>query len=47
MPIAFEKLLVYRKAIDLFDAVCQQTEQFPAFVVWPMPALYYRCDLVG
>jgi four helix bundle protein len=26
---AFEKLLVYQKAVDFADAVCAQTEQFP------------------
>lgn len=28
MPFAFEKLLVYQKAIDFADAVCQHTEHF-------------------
>jgi hypothetical protein len=26
---AFEKLLVYQKAVDFADAICVQTEQFP------------------
>jgi four helix bundle protein len=29
MAFAFEKLLVYQKAVDFADAVCQHTEQFP------------------
>ncbi len=29
MAFAFEKLLVYQKAVDFADAVCQQTEKFP------------------
>lgn len=29
MTFAFEKLLVYQKAVDFADAVCQATEQFP------------------
>jgi len=29
MAFAFEKLIVYQKAIDYADSVCQQTEQFP------------------
>jgi four helix bundle protein len=29
MAFAFEKLLVYQKAIDFADAVCQATERFP------------------
>ena len=29
MAFAFEKLLVYQKAIDFADTVCQHTEQFP------------------
>ena len=30
MAFAFEKLLVYQKSVDFADAVCGQTEQFPA-----------------
>ncbi|WP_088253169.1 four helix bundle protein [Fimbriiglobus ruber] len=29
MAFAFEKLIVYQKAIDFADRVCQLTEQFP------------------
>ena len=29
MAFAFEKLLVYQKAVDFADAVCSHTEQFP------------------
>src|ERR1700678_2457828 len=29
MAFTFEKLMVYQKAIDFADAVCQQTEGFP------------------
>ena len=29
MAFTFEKLLVYQKAIDFADGVCQLTEQFP------------------
>ncbi len=29
MAFAFEKLLVYQKAVDFADTVCQQTESFP------------------
>jgi four helix bundle protein len=29
MAFAFEKLIVYQKAVDHADSVCQQTEQFP------------------
>ena len=29
MAFAFEKLLLYQKAVDFADAICQQTEQFP------------------
>src|SRR4029078_4187064 len=29
MAFAFEKLIVYQKAIDFADQVCQITEQFP------------------
>jgi four helix bundle protein len=29
MTFAFEKLIVYQKAIDFADRVCQLTEQFP------------------
>lgn len=28
MAFAFEKLLVYQKAIDFADAICQATEDF-------------------
>jgi four helix bundle protein len=28
MALAFEKLLVYQKAIDFADAICQHAEQF-------------------
>jgi four helix bundle protein len=28
LAFAFEKLLVYQKAIDFADAICQRTEQF-------------------
>ena len=30
MAFAFEKLLVYQKAVDFADQVCELTEQFPA-----------------
>lgn len=30
MAFSFEKLLVYQKAVDFADAVCNHTEQFPA-----------------
>jgi four helix bundle protein len=29
VAFAFEKLLLYQKAVDFADAICQQTEQFP------------------
>lgn len=29
MAFTFEKLLVYQKAIDFADQICQLTEQFP------------------
>jgi len=29
MAFAFEKVLVYQKAVDFADAVCKQTEEFP------------------
>jgi four helix bundle protein len=29
MPFAFEKLIVYQKAMDFADRVCQLTEPFP------------------
>jgi four helix bundle protein len=29
MAFTFEKLIVYQKAIDFADRVCQHTEQFP------------------
>ena len=29
MPFAFEKLIVYQKAIDFADQICQLTNQFP------------------
>jgi hypothetical protein len=29
MAFAFEKLIVYQKAIDFADAICRQSEQFP------------------
>jgi four helix bundle protein len=29
MTFSFEKLLVYQKAIDFSDAICQETERFP------------------
>jgi hypothetical protein len=29
MAFTFEKLIVYQKAIDFADRVCQLTEQFP------------------
>jgi hypothetical protein len=29
MAFAFEKLIVYQKAIDFTDAICQSTEHFP------------------
>jgi hypothetical protein len=29
MAFSFGKLLVYQKAIDLSDAICQDTERFP------------------
>jgi len=29
MAFAFEKLIVYQKAVDFTDAVCARTEQFP------------------
>jgi four helix bundle protein len=29
VAFAFEKLVVYQKAIDFADRVCQLTEQFP------------------
>lgn len=30
MTFAFEKLLVYQKAVDFADEICQLTEQFPS-----------------
>lgn len=30
MAFSFEKLLVYQKAVDFADQVCDLTEQFPA-----------------
>ncbi|WP_010583714.1 four helix bundle protein, partial [Schlesneria paludicola] len=29
MAFAFEKLLVYQKAVDFADSICQHTEAFP------------------
>ncbi|MHB8968952.1 MAG: four helix bundle protein [Pirellulaceae bacterium] len=29
MAFSFEKLLVYQKAVDFADSVCEHTEQFP------------------
>ena len=29
MTFAFEKLLVYQKAVDFADAICSKTENFP------------------
>ena len=29
MTFAFEKLLVYQKSVDFYDAICDLTEQFP------------------
>jgi four helix bundle protein len=36
MAFTFEKLIVYQKAIDFADGVCQLTEQFPRGYGFPV-----------